>query len=210
MWTKYKNTMIVSTILSALPIVAALLLWNRLPLEMAVHFNGSYEPDGWASRTTAALLMPLGITAMHVACLFVISKDPKRQGMNKKVLTVTMWICPFLSCLFATLTISHALGFVLNISTYVNVFLGVFFAVIGNLLPKCTPNYTVGIRVPWTLDNEDNWRYTHRIGGYTFTAAGIIVVITSFFGIIWVMAAALAVAVIIPIVASYLYYKKHS
>lgn len=36
-------------------------------------------------------------------------------------------------------------------------------AVIGNLLGKITRNFFAGIRMPWTLANEEVWYRTHRL-----------------------------------------------
>lgn len=210
MWKKHKTTIIFTTILCLLPIMAGLLLWDRLPLEMAIHFNAANEPDGWAPRGFTVVGMPIIITALHLLCLFVTDNDPKNKNNNGKMLALTLWICPFVSWLCSTMTLSYALGHVLNLGTYVSVFLGILFMVIGNYMPKCTPSYTIGIKLPWTLADADNWRYTHRIGGFSFTAGGLLLLLSFFVDSIWMVLVALPVMILPPLVASYLYYKKHS
>ena len=209
MWKNHKKTIILTTILCLLPIVAGVILWDKLPDRMAIHFNAANEPDGWASKPFAVLGMPAIIAAIHLACLFITAQDPKKQNITGVMKTLMLWICPFISWLCAGMTIGYALESVRNIGVVVCVFLGILFMVIGNYLPKCLPSYTVGIKLPWTLHDEGNWRYTHRIGGFCFTIAGLIVLVSAFFGTIWVVVPALAVAAIVPTVASYLYYKKH-
>ena len=210
MWKNHKRTIIFTTILCLLPIVAGLLLWDKLPEQLAIHFNAANEPDNFAPKAVAVVGMPVFIAAIHLVCLFITANDPKKQNITGVMKTLMLWICPFISWLCAGMTIGYALESVRNIGTVVCVFLGILFMVIGNYLPKCLPSYTVGIKLPWTLHDEGNWRYTHRIGGFCFTAAGLIVLVSAFFGGIWLMAAALALAVIVPTVASFLYYKKHS
>ena len=210
MWKNDKKTIIFTTILTLLPIVAGLILWDKLPEQMAIHFNAANEPDNWASKPFAVLAMPAIIAVIHLLCLFITAQDPKKQNITGVMKTLMLWICPFISWLCAGMTIGYALESVRNIGAVAGVFLGVLFMVIGNYLPKCLPSYTVGIKLPWTLHDEGNWRYTHRIGGFCFTAAGLIVLVSAFFGGFWLMAAALALAVIVPTVASFLYYKKHS
>ena len=205
-----KLTVILTTLLCLLPIVAGVILWDKLPDRMAIHFNAANEPDGWASKPFAVLGMPAIIAAIHLACLFITAQDPKKQNITGVMKTLMLWICPFISWLCAGMTIGYALESVRNIGVVVCVFLGILFMVIGNYLPKCLPSYTVGIKLPWTLHDEGNWRYTHRIGGFCFTIAGLIVLVSAFFGIMWLPLAALALAAIVPTVASYLYYKKHS
>ena len=210
MWKNHKITVILTTILTLLPIAAGLLLWDQLPDQMAIHFNTANEPDNWAPKTVAVLGMPAFLAVLHLLCLFVTTHDPKNKNMTGVMKTMTFWICPFISWLCAALTMGHALGAVSNIGMAVCVFLGILFMVIGNYLPKCTPNYTIGIKLPWTLNDEGNWRYTHRIGGFCFVVAGLVVLATAFFGTIWLSLAALILAVVIPTAASFLYYKKHS
>ena len=205
-----KRTVILTTIVALLPIAAGLILWDQLPDQLAIHFNAANEPDNWASKPFAVVGMPAIIAAIHVLCLFVTAHDPKNQNMTGVMKTLALWICPFISWLCAGMTIGYALNAVHNIGMVVCVFLGILFMVIGNYLPKCTPNYTIGIKLPWTLNDEGNWRYTHRIGGFCFAVAGLVVLVSSFFGVIWLMAAALALAALVPVVASFLYYKKHS
>lgn len=90
------------------------------------------------------------------------------------------------------------------------VFVGLIFIVIGNYLPKCRHNYTVGIRLPWTLDNEDNWNHTHRFAGYVWIIAGVVTLLSVFLShaaVVWV--AAIFVASLSPLVYSFVYAKRH-
>ena len=210
MWKNHKRTIILTTILTLLPIAAGLLLWDKLPDQMAIHFNAANEPDNWASKPVAVLGMPAIVAALHVLCHFVTVHDPKNKNMSGVMKNMTFWICPFISWLCAGITIGYALNAVRNIGVVMCVFLGILFMVIGNYLPKCTPSYTIGIKLPWTLNDEGNWRYTHRIGGFCFVAAGLVTLATAFFGTVWLSLAALILAVVIPTAASFLYYKKHS
>lgn len=58
----------------ALPITAIRfwLVWDRLPLRMASHFNFNGRPNGWMARD-AAFLLALGVTAVMVAVFTVVS-----------------------------------------------------------------------------------------------------------------------------------------
>ena len=210
MWKNHKRTIIFTTILCLLPIVAGVIFWDQLPEQLAIHFNAANEPDNFAPKAVAVVGMPVIIAAIHLVCLFITANDPKKQNISGVMKTLMLWICPFISWLCAGMTIGYALESVRNIGTVVCVFLGILFMVIGNYLPKCLPSYTVGIKLPWTLHDEGNWRYTHRIGGFCFTVAGFVTLVSAFFGSVWLPLAALALAAIVPTVASFLYYKKHS
>ncbi len=209
MWKNQKKIIIFTTIVTLLPIVAGLIFWDRLPEQVAIHFNAAGEPDNWASKAAAVLGLPAVLAVLHLFLLFFTDKDPKRQNISGASKALMLWVCPFISWLGISMTIGYALEAVRNITSIVSVCLGILFMVIGNFLPKCLPSYTVGIKLPWTLHSDDNWRYTHRIGGFSFMAAGLITLMGGIFGIVWAAAPALLLAAIVPTVASYLYYKKH-
>jgi uncharacterized membrane protein len=63
------------------------------------------------------------------------------------------------------------------------ILMGILFIVIGNYMPKTRQNYTIGIKVPWALDNEENWNRTHRLAGYLWVAGGIALVILALAGL---------------------------
>ena len=51
---------------------------------------------------------------------------------------------------------------------------GLLFMIIGNYLPKVKQNNTIGIRVVWTLQDEENWSATHRFSGKLWVASGVL------------------------------------
>ena len=59
--------------------------------------------------------------------------------------------------------------------------MGIMFILLGNYMPRIRPNYTFGIRTPWTPASETVWKKTHRVGGYVFVLSGVIIVVCSFF-----------------------------
>ena len=81
--------------------------------------------------------------------------------------------------------------------------------ILGNYLPKCSPNYTLGIRVPWTLDNADNWNCTHRFAGWTYTICGILILALSFLGLFWLYIGLMLLADLLPTLYSFIYYIRH-
>ena len=90
--------------------------------------------------------------------------------------------------------------------------MGLLFVIVGNYLPKVKPNRTIGIRVVWTLQDEENWNATHRFSGKIWVAAGLLSMSCGLFSdsmaalflfIVAIMAAAFG-----SILYSYLYYRK--
>ena len=80
--------------------------------------------------------------------------------------------------------------------------------VIGNYLPKCKQNYTLGIKLPWTLDDEENWNRTHRFAGFLWVVGGVLIAINAFLEWEWLFLVVVFAMVLIPAIYSYLYYKK--
>ena len=54
-----------------LPLLAGLVLWNRLPESVAIHFGPDGQPDGWSGRAFAVFFMPLFILAAHLLAVFI-------------------------------------------------------------------------------------------------------------------------------------------
>ena len=207
----YKKTLIVTMIVTLLPILIGVILWDKLPDQVATHFGANGEPDGWSSKLFAVVGLPMFICAAQFVSFFVTLSDPKKQKIDPKVLKLVFWICPVVSWLGALLTYGYSLGWKINMMSMPSIFLGALFIVIGNYLPKCRQNYTVGIKVPWTLDDEENWNRTHRIGGKVWVFGGSVILMLGVTGIggIWMSFAVLMVVSLLPMLYSYLYYMKH-
>ena len=89
--------------------------------------------------------------------------------------------------------------------------IGLMFVAIGNYLPKCRQNYTIGIKVPWTFASEENWNATHRFGGRVWMAGGVVLMLCALLPAGWnagVMVAGIVILAIAPILYSYLYYRR--
>ena len=104
-----------------------------------------------------------------------------------------------------------AMGGEIGVDTVVPAFVGLLLAVVGNYLPKCSQNHTIGIKISWTLYSEENWNATHRFAGKVWVIGGLVIAAGSFLPGSWTFGVLLAVAaamVILPVVYSYRYYKK--
>ena len=96
-----------------------------------------------------------------------------------------------------------------NIEFIASLMIGIIFIVIGNYMPKSKQSYTMGIKLPWTLDDEDNWTKTHRIGGFLFMITGFLFVINAvFWHTIWILVLAIVICIGVPIVYSYRLHRK--
>ena len=205
---KNVKLLIVTTIVILLPIVAGVVLWDQIPEEVPIHWNMQGEVDGWCGKTFAVFGLPLVLTALQWLMVFITSVDPKKQNQSEKMRALVFWLVPALCVIFFGFTYASALGKEVLVNVIVPVFLGVIFVIIGNYMPKCKQNYTVGIKIPWTLNSEENWNRTHRLAGWVWVVGGIVVMLGGFFGLLWLITPAVLIMAIVPIVYSYILYRK--
>lgn len=206
---EYKKTMIITSIVILLPILVGLLLWEQLPEEIATHFDFEGTPNGWTSRGFTVFGIPLFLLACQWICVTVTLQDPKRKNMSEKLLRMVFWIIPIASLIVVVASYGYALGYPTSHASWGIALLGVMFLVVGNYLPKCRQNYTMGIKLPWTLHDEENWNHTHRIAGFLWMFAGIVMLANVFLKQSWLVFGVVVMAVVVPTVYSYLYYRKH-
>ena len=195
-------------------IIATAFIYPYLPDEIPIHFKVQGEADNYghpmmAFFTASLPLLMLGLFAI------VPKLDPKKQSYEKhsKPYGIFIFAMTVFLIIIHWVTILIALGIDLPISLFVPIGIGILFIIIGNYMPQIRQNYTFGIRFPWSLDNPDNWRYTHRIGGYVFILAGILIGLSAFCSPLYqsiLFFVAILQIIIVPALASYLYFKKQS
>lgn len=201
--------LIITSLIILIPIVIGLILWDKLPDQVPMHWNAQGEVDGYGTKFQAVFLMPLVLVAFQWICVLGTSLDPKKQNINDKIFTLVLWIIPVISLLCNSMVFATALGHKVSVEIIMPLFMGTLFVIIGNYMPKCKQSYTVGIKLPWTLDNEENWNKTHRLAGFLWVIGGVIIMATAFLGAFWLFFIVLIPMVIVPFVYSYLLYKKN-
>lgn len=206
---KNKRTLVAGSIVILLPILLGLFLWDRLPDQMVTHWGFDGTPNGWSSKTFAVFGLPLFLLVIHWICTIATSADPKNKNLNPKMMKLIFWICPIVSVFCSVSIYAEALGLDFNIEMIGAVFTSVVFIVIGNYLPKCQQNYTVGIKLPWTLHSTENWNRTHRFAGPVWIICGILMFFSLFMKSEALMLTVILVAVLLPTLYSYFYYVKH-
>ena len=208
-----KTKLLISSVIILLPILFGLAVWEQLPEKVATHWGPNGQPDGWSSKAVAVFFMPAFLLAMHFFTVFVTGKDPKNQNQSAKIMHLRFWLIPILSLFVGAMTYATALDSAISPILILPLFMGITFILLGNYMPKCQQNQTIGIKVKWTLENEENWNATHRFGGKVFVICGILLLGGVFLpleAIIWVTLPLILTIGAVPILYSYLYHKKHS
>ena len=207
-----KFKLIISTIVILLPILVGLILWDKLPEQVPTHWGIDGNPDGWSSKASAVFVMPCILLAVHWLAMFANSNEKISGKQNPRVMGIVFWLVPVVSLVVNGMMYAYALGREVDVMLILPSALGLMLIIIGNYLPKCLQSRTVGIRVKWTLEDEENWNATHRFGGKVWVAAGFLAIACIFlpdFLSPWITIAITLIAATVPIVYSYLYYRKY-
>lgn len=207
---KNKGKIILTSIIILLPILIGLILWGELPDKLPTHWNAEGVVDGWSSKGFAVFGLPLFLFVVHWVCLLATNADPKKQNHTDKIVGVVLWICPIVSITMLAFVYGTALGMEFKVDKIMLLLMGLMFVIIGNYLPKCKQNYTIGIKIPWTLNDEENWNKTHRMGGKLWVLAGVITMLCIFLPaniMVVVFIVILFIAIMVPTVYSYILHR---
>ena len=206
-----KKQLILSSIVILLPIFAGLLLWNQLPERITTPWGANGEADGWSGKAFSVFAIPVILLVAHWIGVFITVFDKKNKDQSNKVFRMVLWIMPVISVLTSGTVYAIALGHTFHISSMMNLIFGLLFLVMGNYMPKCKQNNTIGIKVTWTLRNEENWNKTHRFAGKLWVAGGVFVLATMLIPLESFMYGYMALLLIMafaPMIYSYVYYRK--
>ncbi len=212
MLRKHQIFIIITSLITLLPILIGILCWSRLPDTIATHFASDGTPNGFSSKTFTVFGIPAFMCAAHILCAFCTAIDPKHKNISQKMYRLVLLICPVLSIVCCAATYGYALELSmadwLNSTFFMNLLMGILFFLVGNYLPKCHQNYTVGIKLPWTLADENNWTLTHRFSGRLYTIVGILCIVNAFLRLEWILPAVVIVIIFLPAVYSLSLYLK--
>ena len=213
---KITPNLLIALVLLAIPFGYAAYIYDSLPATIPIHFNYKGEADGFGGKDSI-FLGPGILGAVGLFTFFLLSNiknfDPKRvkdadDGLFKKF---ALFMVAFLSALGLIITVS-ATSPGINVTKLLLPFIGFAFAAMGWYMPKIHQNYFAGFKLPWTLENVDNWNETHKVAGTVWMFGGwfqVIATITlsSKLGFICFMIATV-IMVIIPTVFSYRMFKR--
>ncbi|MBA1393038.1 DUF1648 domain-containing protein [Lactobacillus sp. XV13L] len=199
----FHKTFIVSNLLILLPAAVGLVLYNQLPQQMATHFGLNDAPNGFSNKAWVVLGLPAVILIIQGVMFWCFKHEARTKNLNFKVVGITFWFLPVMINVVNLSFYVIALGYQLRISVVLSICLGLFFIILGNYLPKIRPNQAVGIRLPWTLKNKLNWQKTHHLAGWTALCGGLILLLTAFLHLFWLVVAVVVGIILIPTVYSY-------
>ena len=210
-----RTTIIISLIVILAATIASAVVYPRLPEMAASHWNAAGQVDDTMPRFWAAFLMPMVSVGLLLLFLAIPAIDPLKANIAKFRSYYNAFIALIIvfMLLIHAITLAWNLGYdQFNIGTAIMPAIGIIFVFAGVMMMKAKRNFFIGIRTPWTLSNDYVWEETHKLGGKLFIAAGIITILTIFLGEngIWIMLPAALLAGFIPVVYSYILWRRIS
>lgn len=191
-----------------LPMMIGIMIYDQLPARIVSHFSITFEPDGYTSRFNGVFVLPLVMAGVEAMIIFLVEKDPLHKNHSNKITKIIYLLIPALNILFSCASYYSSIDRAFDIKAFITVIMGILFVIIGNFIPKMRHNYTMGIRTPWTLADKYTWEKTHQLSGPLWVLGGSAIVICGIFDLDLVLITVLAAIVVIPIVYSYLIFRK--
>ncbi len=196
-----------------IPLAYLAWVWNDLPEQVPVHFNSKGEADGWAGKTAMIFIVLATTALLNLILLAVPYIDPKRKlmYMGSKYHQLRFILIIFMTAL-ALFIIHNALDPDTFRRNVLFMLIGGLFIALGNYFQAVKPNYFIGIRTPWTLESEQVWRKTHRLGGMLWIAGGLLLIVLAFLPqSVWqtvLFTVVIALTAIIPTIYSFVAYRQ--
>ena len=119
-----------------------------------------------------------------------------------------LWLVPVVSVITCMAIYGLALGMELDIGVIVNIMVGIMFIILGNYVHKVKQNYTVGMKLPWTLNSEENWNRTNRMTGWILILSGLLFLMNSLLLKTEIVLVVILVVIFVPMIYSFVLYKK--
>jgi len=196
-----------------MPFVYLASIWNKLPEKVPTHWNYKEEVDQWGDKFSLIGMLFMLPVFMYVLLLVIPKIDPKKRialmGGKFYQLKFFLVLCMSLMALYIIFITKNQSFSGPNLSYLL---IGVLFMVLGNYFKVIQPNYFIGIRTPWTLENNEVWKLTHIFAGKLWFIGGLIIVLG---GLIFennsftiVFLSLVATLAIVPMVYSYIKFKE--
>tara|TARA_R110000868_G_scaffold189943_1_gene433525 strand:- start:2619 stop:3263 length:645 start_codon:yes stop_codon:yes gene_type:complete len=200
-------------IIVILPFIYLAYIWNDLPKKVPIHWNGEGEIDGYGDKVSLILIPILLSLLTYVILTLIPIIDPKGKikNMGEKYESIKFILIFFMSFLALFILYSSHSQTITN-PNILFILIGFLFVFLGNYMKTIKPNYFIGIRTPWTLENETVWKRTHKLAGIMWFLAGIIIIILSLIlgkrlnRILFIVIT--LIISIVPIIYSYIQFKK--
>ncbi len=214
---KKNLTNLIAVVIALLPLAYLAISWPSIPALVPLHFNLEMKPDRMGQKSELWLVAGI-FTGISLFVYFLMTNlnliDPKRKEAmpSDAFRKLSFGLVVFLAALNVIIISSAKGGVVLQ--NFLFPLIGLLLAFIGNYMNNIKPNYFAGIRLPWTLSDDDNWRKTHHLAGRIWFAGGLLLAIASLLLPVKIAVplfiATVVIMSLIPAVYSYRLFKNKS
>ena len=209
---------LLAVVIVALPFVYLGIQYAGLPDTVPVHFNAEGVADKFGSKSSLWLHTSI-LSAVALGTYLLISNlhkiDPKKTAKTSAATlnSLAIVIVLFLTVINIMITYS-AINYpsTFGITKIVLPAVGLLLSFIGYQMRTIQPNYFIGLRLPWTLEDDENWTATHQLAAKLWIPGGLIIAVVAwilpFFSAFITSMIITAIIVIIPTVFSYRFFRK--
>lgn len=210
-----KSPKLLEIILLAIAITPLLFLatiWNQLPEAVPMHWGADGQIDKWGPKWAVWLLPFLVSLPVYLLLKYAPKIDPKRnlEALSGSYLRFRFILGIALSAIACQLI--YSTWKVLPMSNLLLLIIAALIAAIGNYIGTMKPNYFIGIRTPWTLENPENWRKTHHFASKSMFLAGLVAILAILVlpqnWVLPVFMSLVLIGCLLPVVYSFLIYQK--
>lgn len=180
--------------LIALPLLYLAYCWPSLPERVPTHFGLHGQPDDYSDKSA----LPWMVVGLQLFIYLLMRFAPLLDAKGKikagqpSFLKVRLLVGGLASGLGLLIVHAALSG---RMDGGMMCLLGLFFAGMGWLLPSLPQNTVVGVRTPWTILNEENWRRTSRWASRLWIFGGVLLAVLAWvLPMVWLLAGVLLLA----------------
>lgn len=210
---KISKLQIFAWVLALVPTVLVAIFYRRLPAQIPTH----WDMNGTVTYGAKSTLWMFAGMALLFGVLFPVLRriDPRARNYDKfsnsyDLFQVVMML--FLIVMTGIVILESMRPGTVQVSAVVCMLCSILMLVLGNMMPKFRQNYFCGMKNPWTLASEIVWVRTHRVAGRMLFVTGLIGLAGSFVpsenARMALLMVPLMVAVIVPNVLSFIWYRR--
>ena len=210
---KFSLNNIVQVLILIASVILSVYFYQIFPAVVPTHWGISGQANSFGPKWVGAFVIPIIIFILYFIFSLLPKIDPKHGNYEDFKQAYNAFKTAIMAVLFAIYLITslNIIGVAVSVSLWVPALIGLFMVIIGKYLGQVKSNYLVGIRTPWTLNNEDNWNKTHSFGVKVFVVGGLLLSVDGLLPNVWRMPLFLTtiiIIVLVPIVYSYVLYRK--
>lgn len=196
-----KRSTLIKLFLVGAAVIVSAVAYPYLPDPTPVHWNARGEADSFVGKPVGPFLLPLIMVVVAALPL------PLPAAVGSAGRRIRLAVLALMAYLHGVVTL-FTLGYPLSLPDVVVAGLGVLFIVVGDALGKVRRNALVGLRMPWTLMDDEVWLRSNRVAGRAMVLAGLALVVGGVVGVgLWALVVMVPMT-IVPVVHSYVTWKR--